>query len=165
MSNNLIEFTFKSPPKMFTNIEGEPLKLTEQFDFFHNKSKIRKSLNQLQYLFKSYTKTPLLASGIRDTYLTEEYTEEYMMILFTTPDIIKNANKIIEIYSNFEFTKGRFFLITTQDYMLLLAKELDALNSGVEYMEEILKQILEDYFLKKDFEDFIKVRQFSLSNF
>lgn len=165
MSNNPIEFTFKSPPKMFTNIEGEPLKLTEQFDFFHNKSKIRKSLNQLQYLFKSYTKTPLLASGIRDTYLTEEYTEEYMMILFTTPDIIKNANKIIEIYSNFEFTKGRFFLITTQDYMLLLAKELDALNSGVEYMEEILKQILEDYFLKKDFEDFIKVRQFSLSNF
>ncbi|MBY8990030.1 MAG: hypothetical protein KGD58_04675 [Candidatus Lokiarchaeota archaeon] len=165
MSNNLIEFTFKSPPKMFTYIEGEPLKITEYYDFFHNKSKIRKSLIQLQYLFKSYTKTPLLASGIRDTYLKEEYSEHYLMILFTTPDIIKDANKIIEIYSNFEFTIGKFLLITTQDYLLLLAKDIGAINSGVEYMEEILKQILEDYFAKKDFEDFIKVRQFSLSNF
>lgn len=165
MSNNLIEFTFKSPPKMFTYIEGEPLKITEYYDFFHNKSKIRKSLIQLQYLFKSYTKTPLLASGIRDTYLKEEYSEDYLMILFTTPDIIKDANKIIEIYSNFEFTIGKFLLITTQDYLLLLAKDIGAINSGVEYMEEILKQILEDYFAKKDFEDFIKVRQFSLSNF
>ena len=49
--------------------------------------------------------------------------------------------------------------------MLLLAKNIDAINSGVDYIEEILKQVLEDYFGKKEFEDFIKIRQFSLSNF
>lgn len=164
MSNHITEFNFGTAPKNITYIAGEPLNLSERFDFFHNKSKIRKVLNLLQYLFKSYIKTPLLASGIRDTYLKEEYSEEYLIILFTTPDIMKNASEIIELYSNIEFTKGKFILVTTQDYMLLLAKDMDAINSGVEYMEEILKQILEDYFTKKDFEDFIKVRQFSLSN-
>ena len=59
------------------------------------KSKIRKSLNKLQYLFKSYTKTPLLASGIRDSYLTEEFTDEYLIILFTTPEIVKDTNSIL----------------------------------------------------------------------
>lgn len=165
MSNHLKEFKFVKPPKSISYLEGEPLKLTEKFNFFHNKNKMRKSLNQLQYLFKSYTKTPLLASGIRDSYLTEEITEKYLIILFTTPEVVKNANKIMEKYSDIKITKGKFFLITTQDYMLLLAKDIDAINSGVEYMAEILKQILEEYFTKKDFEDFIKVRQFSLSNF
>jgi hypothetical protein len=164
MSNNLIEFTFKSPPKLFTYMEGEPLKLTEHFVFFHNKSKIRKSLNQLQYLFKSYTKTPLLASGIRDSYLTEKYTEEYMIILFTTPEVVKNTNDILALYSDVKFTTESFFLITTQEYMLLIAKNIKAINSGVEYMEEVLNQVLENYFNEKDFEDYIKIRQFKLSN-
>jgi len=164
MSNYITEFRFKSSPKNITYIEGQPLNLSERFDFFHNKSKIRKMLNLLQYLFKSYIKTPLLASGIRDTYLKEEYGEDYLIILFTTSDIIKQANAIIDLYTDIEFTKGKFFLITTQDYMLLLAKDTDAINSGVEYMEEILKQVLDDYFNKKDFDEFIKVRQFSLSN-
>ena len=53
MSNYLIDFKFKSTPKSLTYIEGEPLKLSEKFGFFHNKSKIRKSLNQLQYLFNA----------------------------------------------------------------------------------------------------------------
>ncbi|MFX1278980.1 MAG: hypothetical protein ACFFA3_06145 [Promethearchaeota archaeon] len=165
MSKYITEFVFKTPPKSLTYIEGEPLKLTERFDFFHNKSKIRKALNLVQYLFKSYIKTPLLASGIRDSYLTEELTEEYLIVLFTTSDIIKKANDIIEKYCNIEFTEGMFYLISTQDYMLLLSKDIGAINTGIEYMEEILKQILEDYFTKKNFEDFIKVRQFSLSNF
>lgn len=164
MSNHQKEFKFANPPKSISYLEGEPLKLTEQFDFFHNKSKIRKSLNKLQYLFKSYTKTPLLASGIRDSYLTEEFTDEYLIILFTTPEIVKDTNSILTKYSDIKISKENFLLITTQEYMLLLAKNIDAINSGVDYIEEILKQVLEDYFGKKEFEDFIKIRQFSLSN-
>jgi hypothetical protein len=156
---------FENPPKSISYLKGEPLKLTENFDFFHNKSKIRKSLNQLQYLFKSYTKTPLLASGIRDTYLSEEFTEEYLIVLFTTPDVIKKANDILTLYSDIEFTEEDFFLITTQEYILLLTKDITALNVGVSYLEEILSQVLEEYFNKKEFEDFIKVSQFKLSNF
>ena len=165
MANNIKEFKFKSPPKSITYLEGEPLKLTETFDFFHNKSKLRKSLNQLQYLFKSFIKNPLLASGIRDSYLTEEYTEEYLIVLFTTPEIIKNSNEILASYSDIEFTQGNFFLITTSDYMMLLAKDMNGINSGIEIMKEILNQVLEDYFNKKEFEDYIKIRQFKLSNF
>ena len=81
MSNHLKKFKFTNPPKSISYIEGEPLKLTEKFNFFHNKNNIRKSLNQLQYLFKTYIKNPLLASGIRDSYLDEEYTEEYLILI------------------------------------------------------------------------------------
>lgn len=165
MPNHLKEFIFKNPPKSITYIEGEPLKLTEEFNFFHNKTKLRKNLTQLQLLFKSYMKNPLLASGIRDSYLTEEYTEKYLFVLFTTPEIIKNSNEILASYSDIEFTQGNFFLITTPDYMMLLAKDMNGINPGVEIMEEILNQVLEDYFNKKRFEDYIKIRQFKLSNF
>ncbi|MFX1343734.1 MAG: hypothetical protein ACFFBC_08150 [Promethearchaeota archaeon] len=165
MSNYLKEFEFKSPPKNLTYLDGEPLKLTEKFDFFHNKNKIRKGLNQLQYLFKSYINNPLVASGIRDSYLSEKYTEEYLIVLFTTPELVKKANKILASYSNIKFTQGNFFLITTSDYMMLLAKDMKGINSGIEIMEKILNQVLEDYFNKKNFEDFIKIRQFRVSNF
>jgi len=165
MSNHLKEFEFKSPPKSITYLEGEPLKLSEKFDFFHNKTKLRKLLTQLQNLFKSYIKNPLLASGIRDSYLTEKYSEEYLIVLFTIPEIIKNSNEILASYSDIEFAQGNFFLITTPDYMMLLAKDMKGINSGIEIMEEILDQVLEEYFNKKNFEDFIKIRQFKLSNF
>ncbi|MFX1427513.1 MAG: hypothetical protein ACFFBE_13740 [Promethearchaeota archaeon] len=165
MSNYLIDFKFKSPPKSITYIEGEPLKLTENFDFFHNKSKIRKSLNPLQYLFKSYMNNPLLASGIRDSYLSETFTEEYLIILFTTPETIKNANDIIALHSEIEIGQENFFIETTKDYLLLLAKDLNAIKAGVDYLEEIFKQVLEDYFNKKNFGDYVKIRQFKLSNF
>jgi len=165
MPNHLKKFIFKNPLKSITYIDGEPLKLTEKFAFFHNKTKIRKNLTQLQNLFKSYIKSPLLASGIRDSYLTEEYTEEYLIVLFTTPEIIKNSNEILASCSDIEFTQGNFFLISTPDYMMLLAKNMNGMNSGVEIMEEILNQVLEDYFNKKKFEDYIKIRQFKLSNF
>ena len=165
MPNHLKEFIFKNPPKSITYIDGEPLKLTEKFNFFHNKTKLRKNLTQLQLLFKSYMKNPLLASGIRDSYLTEAYTEEYLFVLFTTPEIIKNSNEILALYSGIEFTQGNFFLITTPDYMMLLAKDMNGINSGVEIMDEILNQVLEDYFNKKKFEDYIKIRQLKLSNF
>jgi len=165
MPNHLKKFIFKNPLKSITYIDGEPLKLTEKFAFFHNKTKIRKNLTQLQNLFKSYIKSPLLASGIRDSYLTEEYTEEYLIVLFTTPEIIKNSNEILASCSDIEFTQDNFFLISTPDYMMLLAKNMNGMNSGVEIMEEILNQVLEDYFNKKKFEDYIKIRQFKLSNF
>lgn len=165
MPNHLKEFIFKNPPKSITYIEGEPLKLTEKFNFFHNKTKLRKNLTPLQLLFKSYMKNPLLASGIRDSYLTEEYTEKFLFVLFTTPEIIKNSNEILVSYSDIEFTQGNFFLITTPDYMMLLAEDMNGINPGVEIMKEILNQVLEDYFNKKKFEDYIKIRQFKLSNF
>ncbi len=165
MPNHLKEFIFKNPPKSITYMDGELLKLTEKFAFFHNKTKIRKNLTQLQNLFKSYMKNPLLASGIRDSYLTEEYTEEYLIVLFTTPEIIKQSNEILALYSDIEFTQGNFFLISTPDYMMLLAKDMNGINSGVEIMEEILNQVLEDYFNKKKFEDYIKICQIKLSNF
>jgi hypothetical protein len=165
MLNQLKEFIFKKPPKSITYVDGDPLKLTEKFDFFHNKTKVRKNLTQLQHLFKSYIKNPLLASGIRDSYLTEEYSEKYLMVLFTTPEIVKKSNEILASYSDIEITQGNYFLITTQEYMLLLTKDIEGINSGVEIMEEILKQVLEDYFDKKKFEDFIKIRQFKLFNF
>jgi len=165
MPNHLKEFIFKNPPKSITYIDGEPLKLTEKFNFFHNKTKLRKNLTKLQLLIKSYMKNPLLASGIRDSYLAEEYTEKYLFVLFTTPEIIKNSNEILASYSGIEFTQGNFFLITTPDYMMLLSKDMNGINSGVEIMEEILNQVLEDYFNKKKFEDYIKIRQFKLSNF
>ncbi|GAF92581.1 unnamed protein product [marine sediment metagenome] len=165
MPNHLKEFIFKNPPKSITYIEGEPLKLTEKFNFFHNKTKLRKNLTPLQLLFKSYMKNPLLASGIRDSYLTEEYTEKFLFVLFTTTEIIKNSNEILASYSDIEFTQGNFFLITTPDYMMLLAEDMNGINPGVEIMKEILNQVLEDYFNKKKFEDYIKIRQFKLSNF
>ena len=165
MSNHLEKFKFKSPPRSITYLEGEPLKLTEEFNFFHNKNKLRKNLNQLQYLFKSYIKNPLLASGIRDSYLTEKYTEEYLIVLFTTPEIVRESNEILASCSDIEFTQSNFFLITTSNYMMLLAKDMDGINSGIEIMEEILNQVLEDYFNKKKFEDYIKIRQLKLSNF
>ncbi len=165
MSNYLKEFEFKSSPKSLTYLDGEPLKLTEKFDFFHNKNKLRKGLNQLQYLFKSYINNPLLASGIRDSYLSEEYTEKYLIVLFTTPEIVQNSNEILTIYSDIKFSQGNFVLVSTQDYILLLAEDMEGINLGVEILEEILNQVLEDYFNKKNFEDFIKIRQFRLSNF
>ena len=165
MLNHLKEFMLKNPPKNIAYIGGEPLKLTEKFDFFHNKTKVRKNLTQLQHLFKSYIKNPLLASGIRDIYLTEEYTEKYLIVLFTTPEIVKESNEILASYSDIEFTQGNFVLVATQDYLMLLTEDMEGINSGVEIMEEILHQVLEDYFSKKNFEDFIRIRQFRLSNF
>ncbi|MFX0156245.1 MAG: hypothetical protein ACFE9Q_17115, partial [Candidatus Hodarchaeota archaeon] len=69
MSSFLKEFKFEKSPLKITYLDKEPLKLTNEFIFFHNKSKFRKELNRLQYLIKSYTKVPLHAAGIRDSYL------------------------------------------------------------------------------------------------
>ncbi|MHA2391661.1 MAG: hypothetical protein ACXAEX_06805 [Promethearchaeota archaeon] len=164
MSSYLREFTFEKSPKEITYLEEEPLKLTEEFTFFHNKSKLRKELSRLQYLIKSYTKNPLLALGIRDSFLKQEYTDQFLIMIFTTSEVVESTNSIIQEYLNLEITEGCFYLKTTPNYMLLLTRDLAGFHEGIDVVEEILKQILEDYFDKKDFQDFIKICPFTLKS-
>ncbi len=162
MTDYIKKFEFKETPKEITYIEESPLELNEDFVFYHNKSKVRKELTPLQYLIKSFTKNPLLALGIQDSFLKKEFTDKYLIILFTASENVKNTNEIIAEYTDIEINQGCFYLVTTSDYMLLLTKDLDGLKSGKKIMEEILNQVLEDYFTKKNFDDFIKIRQFRI---
>lgn len=162
MSDFLKEFKFEKKTLKITYFDEEPLQLTNEFIFFHNKSKFRKELTQLQYLFKSYTKTTLHAAGIRDSYIEKAYTDEYLIILFTTNDIVKKTNHIIKNLYNLEISSGCFYLETTSSYMLLLTKDMDGLILGIGTMEEILKQIMENYLNQKKFDEYLKVRPFQL---
>ena len=162
MSNFLKEFKFEKSPPIIKYFDKEPLKLTNEFVFFHNKSKFRKELTQLQYLIKSYTNAPLHAAGIRDSYLKEENSEKFLITLFTNPETIKKTNKIIENHSGIEIDKGCFYLEADTNFMLLLSKDKEGLTLGVKTMEAILKQVLEDYMNQKKFDDYIKVRTFEL---
>ncbi len=164
MSELLKEFTFEKPPTNITYLDKEPLKLTNEFIFFHNKSKFRKNLVALQNLIKSYTNAPLHAAGIRDSYLKEEYSEKFLITLFTTPETVKNANKIIEKHLEMEINKGCFYLKAETNFILLLSKGMEGLDLGVKTLEIILKQVLDDYMNQKKFDDYIKVRTFELSN-
>jgi hypothetical protein len=162
MTDYIKKFEFKETLKKITYIEESPLELNEDFVFYHYKSKVRKELTPLQYLIKSFTKNPLLALGIQDSFLKKEFTDKYLIILFTASENVKNTNEIIAEYTDIEINQGCFYLVTTSDYMLLLTKDLDGLKSGKKIMEEILNQVLEDYFTKKNFDDFIKIRQFRI---
>lgn len=162
MSDYIKEFEFEKEPKEITYIEGEPLKLNKEFVFFHNKNLFRKELTRLQYLFKSFTNIPLIASGIRDTYLKDEFSQKYLIVIFTTNEVIKETNQIIKNNSNVEINSNCFFLKTTSTYMLLLAKDLKGLILGLDTIEDILKQVMEDYLNKKNFDDYIKIRSFKL---
>ncbi len=164
MSNFLKEFTFEKPPENITYFDKEPLKLTNEFVFFHNKNKFRKDITRLQYLFKSYTRAPLSAAGIRDSYLKQEISEKYLIVLFTTSDIVKKTDDIIKNYSDLELGSGYFHIEATSNYLLLLTKDMDGLRSGINMMEEILKEILEDYFNQQKFDEYIKIRPFKLKN-
>ncbi|MHA1932724.1 MAG: hypothetical protein ACW96X_09310 [Promethearchaeota archaeon] len=164
MTDYIKKFEFKESPKEITYIEEKPLELNEDFVFFHNKNKVRKDLTPLQHLFKNYTQNPLLALGIRDSYLEEELTDKYLFIIFTTSKIIKDTNNIISGYTDNVINQGCFYLETNSDYMLLLTKDMDGLHSGTNIMEEILTQVLEDYFTRKNFEDFIKISQFKMNS-
>ncbi|MFX1323404.1 MAG: hypothetical protein ACFE8N_00495 [Promethearchaeota archaeon] len=160
MSNYLKEYILKKPLKKIKYLEGEPLKLTEELTFFHNKSKLRKELSRLQYLFKSYTNNPLLALGIRDSYLNEEYTDKYLILLFTTKQILEKTNQIIEQHLDLEIGDKCYYIKSNTDYLLLLTRDLSGYNEGIDIIEEILKQSLEHYFETKEFEDFIKIPPF-----
>lgn len=164
MTDYIKKFKFKESPKEITYLKGVPLELNEDFVFFHNKSKVRKDLTPLQHLFKSYTQTPLLALGIRDSYLDEELTEKYLIIIFTTSEIIKDANDILSGYTDVVINKGCFYLEANSKYMLLLTKDMDGLHSGTTIMEEIFTQVLEDYFSRKNFDEFIKISQFKINS-
>lgn len=164
MSDYIKEFEFEKEPKEITYIEGEPLKLNKEFVFFHNKNLFRKELTRLQYLFKSYTNIPLIASGIRDSYLKDEFSQKYLIVIFTTNEVIKETNQIIKNNSNVEIKSNCFFLETTSTYMLLLAKELKGLILGLDTMELVIKQVMDDYFNQKKFDEYIKIRPFKLYN-
>jgi len=158
----LKEFEFDKSPKNITYFDNEPLKLNNEFIFFLNKSKFRKELTRLQNLIKSYIKTPLIVSGIRDTYLKKQYTEKYLIVLFTTSENVKEINAIIEAHSDIELSPGCVFLETNSEYLLLLTRNMEGLILGVNIMELILKQILEDYLNQKKFDEYITIRPFKL---
>jgi hypothetical protein len=160
MSDYLKKFEFKDDPKSIKYIESEPFALNNELNFFHNKNKFRKELNRLQYLFQEYTGTPLLASGIRDSYLSEEMSEQFLIVLFTDNNTITDANTIIKNNQNVELKPGCFFIESTSSYMLLLTKDNEGLVAGIDMMESIFKQVFEDYLKKQNKEDFVKIRPF-----
>ncbi|MFX0143628.1 MAG: hypothetical protein ACFE9C_06075 [Candidatus Hodarchaeota archaeon] len=164
MSTFLKEFKFERTPLKITYLDEEPLKLNNELIFFHNQIKFRKELTRLQYLIKSYTKITLNAAGIRDSYLNEAYWQKYLIVLFTTQETVKNTNEIIKIRSNLELNHACFYLETNSDFMLLLSKDMDGLTLGVDIMENILKQVMEDYINQNQFDDYIKIRPFKLLN-
>lgn len=164
MSNNLKEYVFKLKPTEISYPDENPLKLNKELIFFHNKIKFRKEITQLQNIFKEYTKTALPASGIRDSYLKEEFSESFYIIVLSTHEGVKKTNEIIEPHSHLELKIGCYYLESASDYMLLLAKDLDGLKSGVITMEEIFYQTFEDYFAMNNPDDYLKVRSFKLFN-
>ena len=132
--------------------------------FFHNKNRFRKELTRLQLLLKNYINQTLPASGIRDTYLKEDYTEHYLLVILTDNETIKNADKIVKVSENIIINPGCFYIESKDNYLLLLTKDITGLNYGIDYLEDIFTQILENYLKQKDFEDYIQIRQFTLSN-
>jgi len=164
MSNNLKEYVFKVKPTEITYLDKDPLELNKDFIFFHNKIKFRKEITQLQNIFKEYTKIALQASGIRDSYLKEEFSETFYIIVFTTHDVVRKTNEIIEPHSHLELKKGCYYLESTSEYILLLAKDLDGVKSGVITMEDIFYQTFEDYYAQKNNDDYVKIRSFKLFN-
>jgi len=164
MSKNIRKYDFKSKPKEITYIDDEPLKLSKDFSFFHNKIKFRKELTRLQHLFKDFAKIALQASGIRDSYLKEEYSENFLLVIFTTSQIIKQADLILEPHKNLELSPGCFYLESNSESMILLAKDMEGLSFGVDTMEEIFSQTFEIYFEQKNFDEYLKIRPFKLLN-
>jgi len=163
MSEFVNEYKLTNPPNEISYLDGEALKLTDGFIFYHNKNKFRKEINRLQIVFKTHTKTPLIASAIRDTYLKEEYTNKYLVVFFTTGEFIKNLNDAITTHVNKEIKQSAFLLENTSNYMLLLAKDMEGLVLGIDTMEEIFQQTFSNYFAQNKLEEFIKIRPFKMS--
>ncbi len=162
MSKNIRDYEFRSKPREITYLDDEPLKLDKNFCFFHNKIKFRKELTRLQLISKELTNFTLNASGIRDSYLKEEYSENFLLVIFTTNQVIRDANQIIDPYKNTEIKPGCFHLESTPHYMLLLAKDIEGLISGVDALEDILTQTFKLYFEQRKMDDYIKIKPFKL---
>ena len=164
MSNNIRDYDLRSNPSKITYLDDEPLKLDKNLVFFHNKIKFRKELTRLQLLFKDYTNISLLASGIRDSYLKEEYSEKFLLVIITSNQIIKDANQIIDPLKDTDFIPGCFYLESSPNYLLLLAKDMEGLTSGIDTLVDIFTQTFELYFEQNDLEDYIKIKPFKLFN-
>ncbi|HEY0090226.1 MAG TPA: hypothetical protein VGB37_15365 [Candidatus Lokiarchaeia archaeon] len=162
MSDNITEYNFKFTPKEIVYYDREPLKLNNELSFFHNKNIFRKEINKLQYTFKNYTGNSLVASGIRDSYLKEEFSENVFLILLTNNIVVKTTNNIIEKAISVEVSPKCFYLETDSNYMLLLTKEMESLIFGIDTMNEVFVQTFENYYAKKNFEDYIKIRPFKI---
>ena len=124
MFDILKEFKFEKVPRKIAYFDKEPLNLSNELIFFHNKSKFRKYLTQLQYLIKSYTNTPLQVAGIRDSYLKEGFSEKFLIVLLSTSETIKKTNEIIEPHSEMELNNDCFYLEVDTNYMLLLSRNI-----------------------------------------
>jgi len=162
MSKNIRDYEFRSKPKEITYVDDAPLKLDKNFSFFHNKNKFRKELTQLQLIFNDYTKISLPASGIRDSYLKEEYSEKFFVVIFTTNQVIKGANQMIDPYKDTNIKPGCFYLESTSNYMILLAKNMEGLTSGIATLVDIFTQTFEIYFKQNIRDDYIKIKPFKL---
>jgi len=145
-----IKFEFQKPVKEISYLEKEPLKLHQELQFFHNKSFFRKDLVKLQYLFQDNVGMTLRATAIRDTYLREEFTEEYMIVLLSTNEVQKKTDTIIEGRSDIEFKPADYYIEVTSEYLLLLTKDMDGLASGLDDIETILNQTFKNYFQTKN---------------
>ena len=164
MSKNIKDYEFQSNPREITYLDDEPLKLDKSFSFFHNKIKFRKEITRLQLFFKEYTEISLPASGIRDSYLKEEYSEKFFIVIFTTNQAIKDANKMIDPYKDTNIKPGCFYLESTPNYLLLLAKNMEGLTSGIATLVDIFTQTFEIYFKQNNRDDYIKIKPFKLFN-
>jgi len=162
MSKNIRDYEFRSKPKEITYLDDAPLKLDKNFSFFHNKNKFRKELTQLQLIFNDYTKISLPASGIRDSYLKEEYSDKFFIVIFTTNQVIKGANQMIDPYKDTNIKPGCFYLESTPNYMILLAKNMEGLTSGIATLVDIFTQTFEIYFKQNIRDDYIKIKPFKL---
>ncbi|MFX1274855.1 MAG: hypothetical protein ACFFBP_14590 [Promethearchaeota archaeon] len=162
MAEYLSKYDFKNPPSKIEYLDDDPFKLSQELIFYHNKNTFRKELTKLQNIFKSYTKNPLIASGIRDSYLEEEYFENYLIILFTKGDLVEKTNDIIKQRVGKTIEPGCYYIIITSEYMLLLSKDMKGLISGINIMEEIFIQTFEDYFKRNNLNKFIQIRSFTL---
>jgi hypothetical protein len=163
MSTEPLKFEFKKDPKIITYLDGKSLNLTNQFVFYHNKNRFRKDLTRLQNLFNDKVNVPLLASGIRDSYIKEEYSDNYLITIFTTKLKIKESNQMFESMQYKSLEDGCALIYANEEYMILVAKDMIGLVLGIEYIEEILTQILDEYLERKEFDDYIKIRPFKLT--
>ncbi|MHA1374003.1 MAG: hypothetical protein ACTSR7_06890 [Promethearchaeota archaeon] len=150
MTNHLKEFELNKDSAKISYNEGEPLKLNNDY------------VNKLQYLFKKYTGDSLVASGIRDTYLKEEISEDFLIVFFTTNDTVKNADDVIEPKINLAFETGDYYLKSSTNYILLMSKDMAGLTAGINTLESVFTQVFEHYLKINDPEDYVKIRPFEI---
>ena len=71
---------------------------------------------------------------------------------------------MIEPYKDTNIKPGCFYLESTPNYLLLLAKNMEGLTSGIATLEDIFTQTFEIYFKQNNRDDYIKIKPFKLFN-